>query len=338
MSRTRAKPTNLKSGAHGKKTTSPQVADRGKTQRKIRMRRSKKPFRLLDLPLEIQRIVYDLCLPASEDIIIKIDNSDGGKGFDDVPRGMIAEYDQLVDLTRSLQNLPRTNEFINSAFNPNFLRVSKRVYAEAVPLLYARNIFCFKGEYGLDAFTFFHQRLTETGLASLQCLDLVFPVIRRWANPNKESCKVVIGDFEEWFISAVKGCKNLRLRLDQDVLVSDAALLDQFGKNLTGIDVTLIVEVTKETLDIYGRHHYHNRKISIYEKAIAGIRRMNWHIEGDFEKVDDLHRSRNLRGWIEALHYYDSLAVDWKIRKESAFLKTETLKTSRRRIRSGIVL
>lgn len=291
-----------------------------RAQRKKIFRRSKKPFRFLDLPLEIQRMVYDLCLTSSEDIVIKIDNSDGGNGFDEVPRGMSAEYDQLVDLTSNHSNIgymTRDKRITHHFFNTNLLRASKRVYAETAPVLYSRNNFCFEGEDGLDAFTFFHQRLTDISLHSLQSLNLKIPQVRRLCS-DEGDCEVIIDDFETWLIETLKGFKTLRnlyLHLDQDLIAGDVALLSLYG-GTSAANITLRVSPMGNCNDIMRPY----RSISIHEAVVAQISRLGWDMVGHFEKVDAQHIFWDQQEWIALLKAQDRKALSRGIRKQSVFV------------------
>ena len=114
---------------------------------------------------------------------------------------MTAEYDPLIGLTtkhyrhsdQTHNGVPRIDRLtLDPNFNPGLLRVSRQVYSETAPILYSRNSFVFEGLRGLDAFPFFHQRLTETSLLILGYLHITFPPIRRICSIDEASCGTVL--------------------------------------------------------------------------------------------------------------------------------------------------
>lgn len=274
-------------------------------------------------------MIYDLCLVSSKKIVIRIDNSDGGNGLEMIPRGMAGEYDMLVELTsnhsgialpgnispyREIKSSGRSSE---SLFNVNLLLVSKRVHDETAPVLYSRNDFHFEGEDSLDVFAFFHQRLTAISLKALQVLSLKMPHIRRFCD-DEQNCEIILGDFEEWLVEALKGLQGLnrlRLHLDQDIMSSDNPLLDRLGAIPTK-KVTLVIGTTPD-------HSYHwrsRRSTWIHEDAVVKMNQLGWELEGDFQEVDEQHSSYDPKVWIAALKESDRRAVQSGYKKESAFV------------------
>lgn len=275
--------------------------------RKRAFKKSRKAFPFLKFSYDIRRQIYDLCLTCPSTISINIDTSNGGNGLANIDRMMPEEYDGLVELTseqiRSTdQKKSKILPIVASTFNTSLLFVSRLVYMEAVSVMYSRNTFRFIGEDGLDAFVFFHRRLSEQSRVSLRGLHLKLPygVLRpnhfcrrtrtMKPNGNRED------DFVEWLVMTINGLPSLRefrLLVDQDLLdVRDVDILQGLFPGW-GVEKRVTIEATKDCgkHGPFWRHHVHNDPhdycvIRVHQDVVQLIREAGWLIAGEIYETE----------------------------------------------------
>lgn len=277
--------------------------------RKRTFKKSRKAFPFLKFSYDIRRQIYDLCLTCPSTISISIDTSNGGNGLSNIDRTMPEEYDGLVELTseqiRSIdQNKSKILPTVASTFNTSLLFVSRLVYMEAVSVMYSRNTFRFIGEEGLDAFVFFHRRLSEQSRACLRGLHLKLPFgvflpnRTHWCRTTRtmEPYDNRQDDFVEWLVTTINGLPSLRefrLLVDQNLLdVRDVDILQGLFPGW-GVEKRVTIEATKDC----GKHgpswrlHVHNNYndhcfIRVHRDVVQIIREAGWLIVGEIYETE----------------------------------------------------
>jgi hypothetical protein len=249
----------------------------------VRTKRQKR-FRFLDLPLEIRSMIYGHCLTSPTDITIQIHSSNGIKA---ILRENVEGCDDLVEL-RSYHNSP-------GSFNAGIIRVSRSLYQEAAPILYARNTFKFevnaganyslsKDIYdGLDAFRFFQHRLTAMSRENVRVLDLKLPAFKRFTCGARYESLLRIPD-EQLFatIGAFPRLGTVHLRLYEDVLRCDLSVLSKINDRLGNVNVILHSEQARS----WNRRGVWDRRFRMSADIVAHIRQWRWELDEEIEKVD----------------------------------------------------
>lgn len=299
------------------------VANHSNSRKKRALKhRKKKPFRFLDLPFDIRRDIYDICLVVKVPLCIRIDTSNGGNGIADIPQDKAADYDDLVNLTSTHADMILSEIHYRDTrrlFTPGLLGTCRIIHLEAAPVFYSQNTFRFEDEAGLDAFVFFKQRLRGNNQASIRHLDVTIPQIVRLWNSIDGSCELSFDPFDDWFIHAIESfpaLRSLHLRLDQDVLSGEISVLERF----------YAIKGTKELSLEFGiaehchEHGSYPRSTRIDFRVSADILKWDWKVTGCKLEVNSAHEFLE-EIWKSKLLEEDEWSLKAHSRKRSAFVK-----------------
>jgi len=234
------------------------TAASGSTSRKEMSSRlpKKYSFRFLDLPLDIRRNIYDVCLILPARVCIRPETSSGRNDIYVIPRNQAAKYNDLINLTSDHGAACFSHELIRRCFAPGVLGTCRSIYAEAAPVLYSQTEFRFLCEVDVSAFVFFHHRLSDISRISLRYLDIKISQIERFWNSTEKECELSFDHIDEWLVDAIKsftGLKRLRLLTVPLIMDDEVALTKQFYTIKGSQRNPLEVERAKHWGD-HGRH------------------------------------------------------------------------------------
>jgi len=259
---------------------------RNSKRTKISTKLESKPFRFRDLPISVRKRVYRFCLVDDLAISIKVDE---GSGFEGEPlnQHQIFGNPDCVELTSS------------TSVNTSLLLVNSTIYEEAAPILYGRNTFSFHGKYCWIDFAYFKWRLKKLSENSIRKLALGFPEFDRITHKG-----TIKGFFEQSVAGALASMTSL-LALQT---ISFCVFEDIMSSDLGGIQEIhdALPQGAKVIIDIrQGSVHFEDgwdaRTVRISSGVIDTMQQWGWDIEGRFELVDQRHRFRKERKWLQWL-------------------------------------
>ncbi|KAG7005462.1 hypothetical protein G7Y79_00019g046420 [Physcia stellaris] len=237
-------------------------------------------FRFCDLPLEIQRMIYRLCMVNDTPISIEEDVPSDFEG-NPLTQAKTFDNDELGRLT--------LNRFTARTFNinPNLLLVNSTVLGEARPMLYGLNIFRFLGQYSWIVFYHFYQRLSMTSRHYTRKLEFDFPAIVRTSSAScfAHADEIGLGILKQ----RSSNLTSLTFHLRDDIMSGDHVLLRKIRDVCT--------PKCQLVLDIHQAFGYETRAVWIREGIFQTIQKWGWEIHGDFELVDQRHRFSKERIW-----------------------------------------
>ena len=240
-------------------------------------------FRFMDLPFDIKKIIYDLCLTTSETIV------------------MGRERSTMTE---------------NPNFNKNLLRVNKDVYLDGCTVMLTQNAYQFHGGFGSERLNSLCNRLTDDKRSLPRSISVEIPQFRYFlssyfgsSNFRCESNVDAISEQLAAIIRMLKGLKNLTLFITQDILASDFT-------HLYNITASTDAKITLRFWPSFNSCRRSN--LRVHKEALTKAELLGWKITGDVETVDENHRLWVEYHWIRDLEreeddYYSDLV------RESAY-------------------
>lgn len=245
------------------------------------------PFSFLRLPPELQYEVLRLCLINPTAINIKtemryccVNNSWRGGSL----------YGDVEVLTSKLPEY----------FNTNLLRTSSGIRQMAVPILYSKNTFAFRGFFSWGDFSAFNDRLSDVAPPPsdyLRKLELPFPEL-----DHKLFRKSQLRKAEQDALPFMKGLSNLQsltLCLTKDIATSDIDMLRTIRKNLRFLTRVFITVQSASDYSWKDPYREKEQKVVISPKVLDKMEKWGWQISGDWETFDEDAHLDNLLALID---------------------------------------
>ena len=211
------------------------------------------PFRFLDLPFDIRREIYDLCL-------IDYDNriSISTRGLGQIPRDKeIAYYDNCFMQFRRNGRQPLMRSDLHHDLDSGLLSTCRTIYEEAAGVLYSQNKFMFSSKLELDALVYFKHCLSLPNWNSITFLGICIPKVHKVLDPQGQECELVFDAFDEWLIKTINSLTALmalNLRLNQNVKSGQDAIVERFKAVKGPGKITLDLEPDGDDLILVDSH------------------------------------------------------------------------------------
>ncbi|KAI4268086.1 MAG: hypothetical protein LQ337_008048 [Flavoplaca oasis] len=247
------------------------------------------PFRFGELPEIIRNRIYHLCLINEHPTSIVVEENFGWDG-ERLNTGQIYNAEELVRLTTKTHRQPH----LDSDLTASLVRINSTIHQEAAPILYGLNTFSFTGRNCWLDLMYFDQRLTELSRRNIRTVAIDFPEVDRGYHELDKASVIGMKSLKKFPALA-----SLMFLLYEDILTSDIDSLRKI-RDTVSTNCNISVDVRRSSL-YHEDGGWDNRPVRISSEALRKMQKWGWAMKGKWELVDERHRLRREKDWLEWL-------------------------------------